>query len=111
MAAHLGEVDEEKIDNMAYVWFNLVLDALGKRLNYESVSNIYGNSFAKDAAKIVQAANPLVKNGGKKAGSIVDLMGKVKVIEVSGGDKSNAAKKAVEAELGDISWADGLFGA
>lgn len=94
---------------MAYIWFNLVLEALGKRLNYESISNLYGNSFAKDAAKHIQSANPLTKNAGRGAGSIVDLMGKVKVIEISGNKDSTTAKKAVEAELGDVSWADGLF--
>ena len=29
---------------MAYVWFNLVLEALGKRLNYESISNLDDNT-------------------------------------------------------------------
>ena len=33
---------------MSYVWFQSVLAALGKRINFESISNIYGNSFAKD---------------------------------------------------------------
>lgn len=94
---------------MAYVWFNLVLEALGKRLNYESISNLYGNSFAKDAGKHIQAANPLVKNAGQGSGGIADLLGKVKVIEMSGSTNDDVARKAVEAELGDISWAEGLM--
>lgn len=92
---------------MAYVWFNLVLEAIGKKLNYDSISNLYGNSFAKDASKIIQAANPLVKGSVAKGGTVVDLVGTVKVIDAS--QAPDAAKKAVEDSLGDISWAEGLF--
>ena len=107
VSAHLGEVDENKINNMAYIWFNAVLEALGKRLNYESISNIYGNSFAKDSAKIVQAANPLVKNGGSGNGSIANLAGQIKTIKA---DNKEAAKAAVQDQLGSsLDWAEGLF--
>lgn len=108
VAVHLGEVDESKINNMAYIWFNLVLESLGKRLNFESISNLYGNSFAKDSAKIIQAANPLLKNGGKKSGGIMALGGKIKIID-SGADKASGIK-AAEDKLGDLSWATDLFG-
>lgn len=91
---------------MAYTWFNSVLEALGKRLNYESISNIYGNSFAKDASKIVQSANPLLKNGIVHSGSVMDLPGKITIVE----QKNNMTQKqAAEAKLGDLSWAEGLF--
>ena len=105
VAAHLGEVDENKINNMAYIWFNSVLEALGKRINYESISNIYGNSFAKDSAKIVQSANPLVKNGGKPNTGIMGLMGQIKIVETK--DKQ-ATKNALKKQLGNFSWAEGL---
>lgn len=78
-------------------------------MNYESISNIYGNSFAKDAAKIVQGANPLVKNGGKTDAGIMSLMGQIKIIKAPDTENPDAAIKAVEAELGDVSWAEGLF--
>ena len=106
VAAHLGIIEEEKINNESYIWFNLVLEALGKRLNYESISNLYGNSFAKDSSKIVQAANPLIKNGGGRANSIMDLPAKVAIVNKSTKEEQ---KKAVEAKLGDLSWAEGLF--
>lgn len=106
MAAHLGEVSETKIDEMSYVWFNLVLEALGKRINFESVSNLYGNAFAKDAGKIVPGANPLIKNGGKKDTGIMGLTGQIKVIEAS---SKEAQIKSAEKQLGDLSWAEGLF--
>ena len=105
VAAHLGEVDEDKINNMAYIWFNSVLEALGKRINYESISNIYGNSFAKDSAKIVQSANPLIKNGGKPNTGVMGLMGEIKIVK---SDSKEASKKALTKQLGDISWAEGL---
>lgn len=90
---------------MAYIWFNSVLEALGKRINYESISNIYGNSFAKDSAKIVQAANPLVKNGGKVNTGVMGLMGQIKVIKPTNKETS---KQALKQQIGDISWAEGL---
>ena len=90
---------------MSYIWFNKVLEALGKRINYESISNIYGNSFAKDSAKIVQAANPLLKGNGKPNTGVMGLMGQIKIIDTSSKD---AQKQALKNQLGDISWAEGL---
>lgn len=78
-------------------------------MNFESISNIYGNSFAKDSSKIVQGANPLLKNGGRSNAGIMGLMGNIKIIKPSDTSNPNAAIKAVEAELGDVSWAEGLF--
>lgn len=91
---------------MSYVWFQSVLAALGKRLNFESISNLYGNAFAKDAGKLIPAANPLLKNGGKVDTGVMGLMGKIKIID----SKSEEAKKtALKKQLGDISWAEGIF--
>ena len=81
------------------------MEALGKRINYESISNVYGNSFAKDAAKLVQAANPLLKNGGKPNTGVMGLMGNIKVVEAK---SKEASQKALKSQLGDISWAEGL---
>ena len=83
----------------------MVLEALGKRINFESISNIYGNSFAKDADKLVKASNPLIKNGGKPNTGVMGLMGQIKVIKPKTGDM---AKQALKKQLGDISWAEGL---
>ena len=85
---------------MAYIWFNLVLEALGKRINYESISNLYGNSFTKDAAKLVQQSNPLIgHNGpGNAAQQLLAMPGKLAIIE--GGNQKEQAKK----QMGDISW-------
>ena len=92
---------------MSYVWFQSVLAAIGKRINYESISNIYGNSFAKDAAKIVQSANPLIKNGATAGNTgVMGLMGQIKVVDAK--QDKEASKKALKQQLGDFSWAEGL---
>ena len=91
---------------MSYIWFQAVLAALGKKINFESISNLYGNAFAKDAGKIVPAANPLLKNEGKVNTGVMGLMGQIKVVEA----KTDESKKAaLKKQLGDISWADGIF--
>ena len=88
---------------MAYIWFNKVLEALGKRLNYESISNLYGNSFAKDAAKLIQAANPLIKqgNGGKSsAQTLMAMPSKMTIVQ----GPAELQKAQAEKTMGDISW-------
>ena len=91
---------------MAYTWFTLVLEALGKRLNYESISNLLGNAFAKDAGKLVQSANPLVKHGGGTS-NIMALGGNIKIIQANTADEG---VKAAEEKLGDLSWVSGMLG-
>lgn len=89
---------------MAYIFFTEVLKALGKKLNYESISNLYGNSFAKDSAKIVQSAYPLVKHGtgtGNAAMVLMSMPSKMAVIE--SGDKETQHKQASKT-LGETSW-------
>lgn len=96
---------------MSYVWFNAVLAALGKRINFESLSNLYGRtSFDKKGSKEIQsiilASNPLQKGNGKPNTGIQGLMGNIKVVEAK---TPEMQKAAITKELGDISWADGLF--
>ncbi len=90
---------------MSYNWFNNVLGALGKRINFESISNIYGNAFAKDSAKVVQAANPLLKSGKSSGTGVMGLTGQIKIIDTK---SNNDAKQALAKQFGDISWAEGL---
>lgn len=105
IAAHLGVVNEEEINHMSIPFFNDVLAALGRRLNYESVSNLYGNSFCKDAGKYITEANPLVKPH-KNAG-FIDLISKAKITKQT--SKKETEKAVNEALGGDVSWAEGLF--
>lgn len=87
---------------MSYVWFNEVLTALGKRINFESISNLYGNSFAKDSAKIVNESYPLSPNGRSTGGNITQLFNNIKIIDTKNKD---VASKATNKSIGDISWA------
>lgn len=92
---------------MSYVWFNSVLEALGKRINFESISNLYGNSFAKDSAKVIQGANPLTKFGSKGPGTgVMGLMGKINIIEAK---SKEGEKAALKKQLGNLDWAEGLI--
>lgn len=92
---------------MSYIWFNQVLEALGKKLNYESISNIYGNSFCKDPQKIVVAANPLVKNAGKNIHSgaaIMQMAGTIKITELK--DDNIGDVNTFFKDGSDVSWAE-----
>lgn len=87
---------------MAYIWFQSVLESMGKFINYESISNLYGNSFAKDAAKLIQAANPLIKQGGpgNAAQTLLAMPSKMTIVE----GPREAQKAQAEKSMGDISW-------
>lgn len=105
IAAHLGVVREDDINNMSIPFFNDVLAALGRRLNYETISNLYGNSFCKDAGKYIAEANPLVKH--KKNQGFIDLLSKVKITKQT--TKKETMAKVNESLGGDVSWAEGLL--
>lgn len=107
IAAHLGIVKEDEINEMSIPFFNDVLAALGRRLNYESISNLYGNSFCKDASKYIQEAYPLTKVN-KLGSGLVDLFSKSTIVKLNS-ENTNETKKALSKDLGDISWAEGLL--
>lgn len=111
IAAHLGIVNEDEINNMSIPFFNDVLAALGKRLNFESISNIYGNSFAKDSSKYVNDAFPLIKK--KKKNGIVDTIKNLTIIKQKApaeGQKTDG-KEATPPPMfgGMVSWANDAF--
>lgn len=93
---------------MSIPFFNSVLSAIGRRLNYESISNLYGNSFCKDAGKYIQEAYPLVPVK-KISSGMMNVLNSATIISVSGGD-SDKAVEAIGKQLGgDVSWAEGLL--
>ena len=92
IAVYLGEVDEDRINDMSIPFFNNVLKSLGKKVNYDAVVNYAGNSFAKDSWKMIQEANPLYKAPAVSAG-FMDILSKV------------PTKKISKKEMDDISWA------
>ena len=54
IAAHLGVVDEEQINNMSYVFFDVVLRELGYKLNFEAVVNYAGNAFCEKSWDMIE---------------------------------------------------------
>lgn len=60
IAAHLGIVDEEAIDNMSFVFFEDVLAELNHRLTFDAISNYAGNSFFEKSWEIIMENHPLL---------------------------------------------------
>lgn len=87
---------------MSIIWFHSILDAIGKKINYEAISCLYGNSFAKDVSDVVSSVNPLKKQVHKNSMAALFASGAATVPAV----KTITNKKEMEDELGDISWAN-----
>lgn len=88
---------------MAYIWFDMVLVALGKRINFESVSNIFGNSFVKDSSEIVASANPLVKQGTRIDKGLSSMLDKITIVNAN---DEQSTRSALEDIFGDMSILD-----
>lgn len=52
---------------MSLLFFEDVLMELGKKLNYDAVTNYAGNSFCEKSWDMIQEANPM--GSGKKTGT------------------------------------------
>lgn len=104
VAAHLGVVKEDDINNMSIPFFRDVLSALNRKLRYESVSNLFGNSFCKDAQKYIEEAYPLTK-AKKISSGFADMLNKAAVVKI---DSNNTKKPKIQG-FGDVSWAEGLL--
>lgn len=61
-------MDEQLINEMSFLFFESVLDELGKKLNYDAAVNVLGNSFAKDPWKEIEKVFPM-GNGKSNTGS------------------------------------------
>lgn len=90
---------------MSYVFFQDVLEALGKKINFESVSNMYGKTvFDKKGGdainKIIAQSNPLTKvSTTNSAATLLSMPGAMAIIE-SGANQKEQGQKT----LGDMSW-------
>ena len=87
---------------MSFIWFNAVLEALGKKLNFESISNLYGNSFCKDSSEIINGAFPLTHY--HKANPLMQFEDQIQIIKTQQ-DKDGKDDYTNFGDLGDISWA------
>ncbi|MDO4549385.1 MAG: hypothetical protein Q4D04_14945 [Clostridia bacterium] len=95
IAAHLGVVDENKINDMSYVFFEDVLTELGYKLNFEAIANYAGNSFCEKSWDMIATSNPFnlqpVKSGGQAMRNIAGFFGKSKITILGGTDDGKAA--------------------
>lgn len=65
IAVHLGETDEDKINNMSFLFFEDVLEQLGHKLSYDAICNYAGNSFMEKSWDMIVDANPMLMGDGK----------------------------------------------
>lgn len=77
IAAHLGIVDENAIDNMSYPFFEDVLAELGHKLNYDAIVNYAGNAFCEKSWDMIAKANPMTLKDKAQTGidSVLGLLG------------------------------------
>jgi len=91
IAAHLGVVDEERINNMSYVFFDDVLRELGYRLNFEAIVNYAGNSFCERSWDMIQKSNPFnvadSRDGAQALSGLASFIGKSKITIMGGKQK------------------------
>lgn len=89
---------------MSYLFFQDVLEALGKKVNFESISNMYGKTVfgKKDGqaiSKMIQEANPLTKQSAtNSAATLMSMPGSMIIVE------NDTEKKEASKKLGDMSW-------
>ena len=65
IAAHLGVVDEDAINNMRFVFFEDVLRELNQRLTYDAVVNYAGNAFFEKSWDVISEHHPFLLKDGK----------------------------------------------
>lgn len=90
---------------MSYVFFQAVLEQLGKKVHFESISNMYGKTvFDKKGGeainKMIAQADPFTKvSTTNSAATLLSMPGSIAIIE-SGENQKEQARKV----LGDTSW-------
>ena len=88
IAAHLGIVDEEQINNI--VFFDDVLTELGYKLTYEAISNYAGNAFCQKSWDMIEKSNPFHignPHAGAAMNSLAGFLAKNK-ITIMGGNQA-----------------------
>lgn len=95
---------------MSMDFFSNVLQALGKKLNYESISNLYGNSFAiKDAQKYITEAYPLMKKPVIDKGTM-QMFDNAKIYKIGKDSTVKSMIKNIETGAGDdFSYLEDMF--
>ena len=68
IATHLGVVNEEDIDNMSFVFFEDILEQLGRKLTYDAIVNYAGNGFCEKAWDMITEHNPMPAKAENRQG-------------------------------------------
>lgn len=88
LAAHLGVVDEECINNMTYVFFDDVIRELGYKLIYDAVVNYAGNSFCEKSWDLIQKSNPFniadARDGSQAMSGLASFFSRSKITILGG---------------------------
>ena len=78
-------VEEDKINNMSFTFFNDVLEELGHKLDFEAIANYAGNSFVEKSWDMINDSNPLRMSRDGRSGSqnrgMVDFFSQARIIE------------------------------
>jgi hypothetical protein len=102
VATHLGVVDEDQINNMSYLFFEEILEELGRKLNYDAVVNYAGNSFCEKSWDMIVDSNPMLMDESGKSrksrSTLADFLGGARVatpadLEKMKGIKGNGKAK------------------
>ena len=102
MATHLGVIDEDKINQMSYVFFQQVLEELGHKLSYDAIVNYAGNSFCEKSWDMIQESNPMMLGGGKPGKSMkqqqtfADFFSRARIVEPGSVDIPRAPTQGKE---------------
>lgn len=58
---------EDQVNNMSYVFFEGLLEQLGRILDYTAIVNYAGNSFCEKSWQMIEESNPMnIANGTNK---------------------------------------------
>lgn len=98
IATHLGVVEEEKIDEMSYIFFENVLEELGHKLSYDAIVNYAGNSFVEKSWDMIMDSNPMMIGegkhlSGKQRNDMAAFFGNARVVEPGSKDIPRPPKK------------------
>lgn len=86
IAAHLGVVDENQINDMSFVFFDDVLTELGYKLNFEAVAHYAGNSFCEHSWDMIEKSNPfnVAQPGTQAMGNLASFFSGSKITILGG---------------------------
>ena len=64
-------IDEAQLNKMSFIFFEDILEQLGRRITYEGIVNYAGNSFCEKSWEMIMENNPieLIHEGGEKVNS------------------------------------------